>query len=62
MIVSPEQLSEVVSAAQMYDRPVVGSSYSSMFLVPKAHMKYRLSQIPTVVSTWRVWRVLQLLS
>lgn len=61
MTASPEQLSDVVSAVQIYEMPVVGSSYSAMFLVPKAQRKYCVSQTPMLVEIWRVWTAPQLL-
>lgn len=40
VIVSEPHFSEVASAAQVYDHPVTGSSYSSISVVPNWHMKY----------------------
>lgn len=62
MTLSDPQDSEVVSAVQTYDRPVVGSSYSWMVVVPNAHRKYWESQTPGVVGIERLCLVLQLLS
>lgn len=54
------QDSELVSAWQLYEIPVVGSSYPSMVFVPTAQRKYCEIHAPIAVLIWRFWTVLQL--